>query len=122
MIMFRPSVDAAVTIEDQSVAAVPVPILFGEAQAAIASGAWATACLLLQEVVRLEPGFRQNGRSARELLEEVQLGRDGEELSVVGLDQLPLPFVNHPVMPIAEQDEVGQVAGTASDPVDEVMA
>ena len=69
-----PGVDAALAIKDVDyddllpVAAVPVPVLYSQAQAAMASGAWAEAGDLLREVVRLEPGF---GR-ARELLAQVR--------------------------------------------------
>ena len=50
------------------VAAVPVPVLYSDAQAAMASGAWAEACELLGEVVWLEPGFED----ARELLAQAR--------------------------------------------------
>lgn len=56
------------------------------------------------------------------MLIDIQLWRDREDLTVIGLDQLPLPFVNHPVMPIAEQDQVWLVRSAAFDPMHQVMA
>src|ERR1700731_3639397 len=78
MIRFGPSVDDARTIEDAefidpwTIAAGPVPGLFGAAQGAMACGAWAEARDLLMEVVSIEPGFEQDGQSARDLLAEAR--------------------------------------------------
>lgn len=78
MTRFGPSVDDTSTVKDVestdpwAVAAVPVPVLFRDAQAAMARGAWAEACALLGEVVWLEPGFEQDGHSARALFAQAR--------------------------------------------------
>jgi hypothetical protein len=39
-------------------------------------------------------------------VEYVKVRRDGEDLALVGLDQLPPALVNHPVMAMAEENQI----------------
>src|SRR5438309_7995587 len=48
--------------------------------------------------------------------------RDGHDLSVAGLDQLPAALMHHPVMPMAEQDLVLDLSAAAMQPMHDVMA
>src|SRR5260370_23032508 len=48
--------------------------------------------------------------------------RDGQNPAVLASDNLPAAFVHHPVMPVAEQSEVGRFISTAMEPVHEVGA
>src|SRR5258708_34580329 len=47
---------------------------------------------------------------------------DGDDVAVVRLDQLPAPFVDHPVMAATEQDLVLDLAAAAVQPVHHMMA
>src|SRR5579859_2579858 len=86
MTMLGPSVDEATASENAEYAAVPVPVLYRAAQAAMDAGAWAEACELLREVVRLEPRFGQDGVAARELLTRARRehARATRRASIVG--------------------------------------
>ena len=47
---------------------------------------------------------------------------DRDDPAIVGLDQLPAAFVNHPMMPATEEDEVVQVCVSSVDPMHHVMS
>jgi hypothetical protein len=38
------------------------------------------------------------------------------------LDQLPLSLMHHPVVAMAQKNEIGQITRASSDPVDQVVA
>ncbi len=48
--------------------------------------------------------------------------RDGDDPAIVGLDQLTAALVHEPVMPMAEQDGVGEIGRSALDPVHQAMS
>src|SRR5207253_1810450 len=48
--------------------------------------------------------------------------RNGDDLSVTGLDQLPAALMHHPVMPMAEQDLVFDLSAAAVQPMHDVMS
>ena len=48
--------------------------------------------------------------------------RDGDHAAVIAAHDLPAALVHHPVMPIAEQGEVRQIAAAAADPMHQVMS
>src|SRR5258708_4786370 len=64
------------------------------------------------------PGLRRDFPMSGEELRRC----DDDDLAVVGFDQLPTAFVDHPMMPSTEQDQVAQVGLAAVHPVDQVMA
>lgn len=43
--------------------------------------------------------------------------RDGQHAAVIAAHDLPLALVDHPVMPIAKKDEIGEVSRPAMNPV-----
>src|SRR5260370_36176734 len=47
---------------------------------------------------------------------------DGDDVAVVRLDQLPAPFVDHPVMAATEQDLVLDLPAAAAQPAHRLMA
>src|SRR6476646_11665754 len=53
---------------------------------------------------------------------QIQLWWDGHHLIVIRFDQLPAALMHHPVMPVAEKDQVSKVAVAALCPVHQVMA
>ena len=53
---------------------------------------------------------------------EVDHWSDRDDPAIVGLDQLPAAFVNHPMMPATEEDEVVQVCVSSVDPMHHVMS
>jgi hypothetical protein len=60
--------------------------------------------------------------AASELLEPIHLWRHGEDLTVLGPDQLPTTFMRQPVMSQAQKREVIQVCRSASDPVHKMVS
>ena len=48
--------------------------------------------------------------------------REGDDLAGFGFDQLPAAFVDHPMVPATEQDQVVKVSAAAVYPVDYVVA
>ena len=54
-------------------------------------------------------------------MEDVELRRDDEVLTIFLADDLPPAFVDHPVMAMAEKDEVFQVGLAASGPMLEMV-
>jgi hypothetical protein len=47
---------------------------------------------------------------------------DGYDLAFVSLRDLPMVLMHHPVMPMAQKDEVLEIGRTSMDPVHEVMS
>src|SRR2546430_15926529 len=47
--------------------------------------------------------------------------RDGDDLTVFGLDQLPSALMHHPMVPATQKDEVVEVGRPALDPAQEMM-
>ena len=45
-------------------------------------------------------------------------GGDGHDSTIVGLNQLPISFVNFPVMSQTKKGKIVEIAGPAVDPVD----
>jgi hypothetical protein len=56
------------------------------------------------------------------MLEQVHLRRDHQELTIFGLDDLPPPFMDEPVVPMTEKDKVFELGISPKDPVLQVMA
>lgn len=54
-------------------------------------------------------------------MEEVVRRRDGQQPIVARTSQLPPAFVNGPVVPMTQQDQVGEVGEPPFNPVHEVM-
>ena len=60
-------------------------------------------------------------RPARQLL-ECSDRRDGQDMAVIGANDLPPTLMHHRVMPVAEKGEVGQIGRSAMDPVHEMVS
>src|SRR6202140_145513 len=48
--------------------------------------------------------------------------RDGQHLPVIATNDLPIPLVHHPVMPVAKQSQVGRFICSAVSPVLQMMS
>jgi hypothetical protein len=54
-------------------------------------------------------------------LAERDRGRDGHDPAIVRFDQLPVAFMHHPVMPVAQKREIVEIGRPTMDPVHEMM-
>src|SRR5438552_18472795 len=56
------------------------------------------------------------------MLEQIRLRRNDQELTAVTANDLPTPLVHQPVMPMAEQDQVGEIGRPSPRPVPHMMS
>jgi hypothetical protein len=63
---------------------------------------------------------RQRGRRSRPEA-VVRVGREGQDPSIIGADDLKATFVHQPVVPVTQQDEVVEVSGPALAPGHQVV-
>src|ERR1700730_17638730 len=61
-------------------------------------------------------------RPSGKLPDEAERGWNREQLTLVGLDQLPPTFMHHPVMPKTEENQIREVGRPAPGPVHKMMA